>query len=279
MQFPSTLETVTVYPIFASYHVSLLSGSPGSSAPVHTPLLGTRTRSSRTWGSSRWGSGWHGCTPPGERCTQCGNTRSPRRCTHTGCNDRSPENTIPPRSICCRCPRRWFPAVRPLRSPIRPVRKAVVPRRPCVLCAPRKDAHWKPWWFICFTLLTKKLTSTLVGWNIHCSPDGIWYTDYPSLRKVLLHCYCTRKKKPLALFWLLSGLLGLHTLLHGARKGVEVGGIKRESYIHCLSKSSNASLGCSLSLPQFTILKYISADFYWSAGGLVCNYFNLWNTK
>lgn len=132
---------------------------PGSSVPVRTPLLGTHTRSSRTWGSSRWGSGWHGCMQPGAKCTQCGNMRSPRWCIHTGCSDQSPENTIPPQSICCRWPRRCFPAVRRLRSQNRPVRKAVVPKRPCVFCAQRKGAHWKPCWFIWFALSkTKKVT-------------------------------------------------------------------------------------------------------------------------
>lgn len=150
------LETITG-PHLCKLELSL-SFLPGSSAPVRTPLLGIHTRSSRTWGSSRWGSGWHGCTQPGERCTQCGNTRSPPRCIHTGCNDQNPENTIRPRSICCRWPRRCLPAVRRLRSQKLPVRKAVVPKRPCVFCAPRKGAHWKPWWFISFTLCRKKST-------------------------------------------------------------------------------------------------------------------------
>lgn len=118
----------------------------GSSAPAHTPPLGTHTRSSRTWGSSRWGSGWHGCTQPGERCTQCGHMRIPRWCTHTGCSDQSPESTIPRRSICCRWPRRCCPAVQRQRNQNLPVRKKVVPEQPCVICAPRKSAHIKPWW-------------------------------------------------------------------------------------------------------------------------------------
>lgn len=121
---------------------------PGSSGPGHTRLPGTHSLSSRTWGSSRWGSGWHGCTQPAERCTRCWNTWGPLPCTHTACSGPSPGSTIPPRSKCCRCPRRCFPAAPPPKSQQRRVRKAAVPKWPCAPCALRQVSHRSPWLLI-----------------------------------------------------------------------------------------------------------------------------------
>lgn len=140
-------ELILPSPVIHIFSVGLQE-LPGSSGPGHTRLPGTRSRSSRTWGSSRWGSGWHGCTQPAERCTRCGNTSGPLPCTHTACSDPSPESTIPPRSKCCRSPRRCFPAARPPRSQPRRARKAAVPKRLCAPCALRQASHTPPWLLI-----------------------------------------------------------------------------------------------------------------------------------